>query len=91
MEENQIKLPDILLKELQELRDELTQNVVKIGRLNVQLSFYEKDVNIIKNELNSLYEEAAKISAKEDDIQNRVVKEYGTGKLDFETGVFTKA
>lgn len=89
-ETNQIKLPEELLNELQELRDTLTQNVVKIGRLNVQLSFYEKDIKIIKGELDSLYEEAAKISAKEDEIQNRVVKEYGIGKLDFETGVFTK-
>jgi len=88
--QNEIKLPEELLTELQQLRDELTQNVVKIGRLNVQLSFYKKDIEIIENELASLYQEAAAISSKEDAVQNKVVSEYGNGKLDFETGVFTK-
>jgi conjugal transfer/entry exclusion protein len=90
MDEKQVKLSDELLSELQQLRDELTQNVVKIGRLNVQLSFYKRDMEIIDNELKSLYNEAATISVKEDEIQNRVVGEYGNGKLDFETGIFTK-
>jgi conjugal transfer/entry exclusion protein len=88
--QNEIKLPEELLTELQQLRDELTQNVVKIGRLNVQLSFYKKDIEIIEGELSNLYQEAAAISAKEDSIQNKVVSEYGNGKLDFETGIFTK-
>lgn len=88
--QNEIKLPEELLTELQQLRDELTQNVVKIGRLNVQLSFYKKDMEIIESELASLYQEAAAISSKEDGVQNKVVSEYGNGKLDFETGIFTK-
>jgi hypothetical protein len=47
-------------------------------------------MEIIESELSSLYQEAAAISAKEDAVQNKVVSEYGNGKLDFETGVFTK-
>jgi hypothetical protein len=86
--ENQTKLPEELLLEIQQLRDELTENVLKIGRLNVQVSFYEKDLEIFRNELNKLYEEAAKISVREEEMQNRVIKEYGDGKLDFESGVF---
>jgi conjugal transfer/entry exclusion protein len=88
--ENQIQLPNELMDELQKLRDELTQNVIKIGRLNVQLSFYKKDTEIIERELQNLYQEAAMISVKEDELQNKVTGEYGNGKLDFETGVFTK-
>ena len=49
--ENQTKLPEELLLEIQQLRDELTENVLKIGRLNVQVSFYEKDLEIFRNEL----------------------------------------
>jgi hypothetical protein len=86
--ENQTKLPEELLLEIQQLRDELTENVLKIGRLNVQVSFYEKDLEIFRNELKKLYEEAAKISIKEEEMQNKVTKEYGNGKLDFETGLF---
>lgn len=90
MSENKIQLPSELIEELQKLRDELTQNVIKIGRLNVQLSFYKRDMEIIEQELQNLYQEAATISVKEDEIQNRVTSEYGNGKLDFETGIFTK-
>jgi|LauGreDrversion4_2_1035121.scaffolds.fasta_scaffold2554078_1 hypothetical protein len=90
LQENQIKMSDELILEIQALRDELTQNVVRIGRLNVQLSFYRKDMEIINNELNSLYQAAESISIKEDDIQRKVVEQYGGGKLDFETGIFTK-
>ena len=32
----QIKLPEELLLEIQALKDELTENVIRIGRLNVQ-------------------------------------------------------
>lgn len=74
--------------EIQALRDELTQNVIKIGRLNVQVSFYEKDLEIFREELKKLYDEASKISLKEESLQNRVIQEYGMGKLDFETGIF---
>jgi hypothetical protein len=88
--ENQIKLSEELLLEIQNLRDELTQNVVKIGRLNVQLSFYEADIEIIKDELKKLYAQAADISMREDQVQNKVTTEHGNGKLDFETGLFTK-
>ena len=88
--ENQIKLPEELLLEIQSVRDQLTQNVIKIGRLNVQLSFYETDMAIVKDELKKLYQEAAEISLKEESIQNRVSTEYGSGKINFETGIFTK-
>lgn len=87
----QIKLPEELLLEIQKVRDELTQNVVRIGRLNVQLSFYKKDVKMIEDELSFLYQEAETISQKEEETQNKVISQYGQGNLDFESGIFTKA
>jgi hypothetical protein len=86
----QIKLPEELLLEIQKLRDELTQNVVRIGRLNVEAAFHRKDLQIIESELSSLYDLAEDISARESELQRRVISEYGNGKLDFESGVFTK-
>jgi hypothetical protein len=76
--------------EIQKLRDELTQNVVRIGRLNVQASFYRKDLEIIESDLKNLYELAEKISIDEEKLQGKVVQQYGTGKLDFESGIFYK-
>jgi hypothetical protein len=86
----QIKLPEELILEIQKLRDELTQNVVRIGRLNVQASFFRKDLEIIENDLKALYEQAEKISIEEERVQQKVVDQYGEGKLDFESGIFYK-
>lgn len=86
----QIKLPEELLLEIQNLRDELAQNVVKIGRLNVQLHFYRRDLQILEQQMDSLYQEAEEISDRESKLQNKVVAEYGQGKVDFESGIFTK-
>ena len=46
---------------------------------------------MLSAELDSLYDKAESISGREDDLQARVVNEYGNGKLDFESGIFTKA
>lgn len=86
----QIRLPEDLMLEIQKLRDELTQNVVRIGRLNVQASFYRKDLEIIENDLKNLYDVAERISIDEEKLQAKVVEQFGTGKLDFETGIFHK-
>ena len=86
----QIKLPEDLLAEIKKLRDELTQNIVRIGRLNVEAAFLRKDLQIIENDLHSLYEIAERISIDEEAIQSKVIQLYGTGKLDFESGIFYK-
>ena len=86
----QIKLPEELLMEIQKLRDELTSNVVRIGRLNVEAAFHRKDLEILESEINSLYDYAEDISLRESDLQKKVTDQYGNGKLDFETGLFTK-
>jgi hypothetical protein len=86
----QIKLQEDLLMEIQNLKDELTKNVVRIGRINIEVSFHKKDVEILESELVSLYDEAESIQMKESELQQRIINQYGNGKLDFESGVFTK-
>ena len=86
----EIKLPEDLLLEIQSLKDSLTENVVKIGRLNVQKSFYERDFKMLNEELNALYEQSAIISKKEEEMEIRITTEYGAGRLDLSSGVFVK-
>lgn len=86
----EIKLSDELLLEVQTLKDQLTENVVKIGRLNVQVSFYKRDLLLMEQELEHLYEEAARINVSEEELQNKVVAEHGEGKLDLVSGIYTK-
>ncbi len=66
-------------------------NVIKVGRLSVQKSFYEKDLEVINSQLANLHDQAALIYQKEEELQKRVITEYGNGKLDFETGIFTRS
>lgn len=86
----ELKLPDDLILEIQNLKEVLMDNIIKIGRLSVQKSFYEKDLLIINNELESLHNEASDIYAKEEALQEKVISQYGKGKLDFESGIFTR-
>lgn len=86
----EIKLSDELLLEVQTLKDELTENVVKIGRLNVQVSFYKRDLDLMNQELEHLYGEAARINVAEEELQSKVVAEHGEGKLDLVTGIYSK-
>jgi hypothetical protein len=76
--------------EIQKLRDELTANVVRVGRLNIEAAFHRKDLEIIETEINSLYDYAEDISLRESDLQKKVTDQFGNGKLDFESGIFTK-
>ena len=86
----QIKLPDELLTEIESVRNEITENVVLVGRLNVQKAFYQRDLKQIEAQLEAQYDKAEMLNQKEDELQKKVVSQYGNGKLDFATGIFTK-
>lgn len=87
----QIKLSDDLLLEIQSLRDDLTENVVKIGRLSVQTHFYERELENLKHELLKLHNQAEILDKKEQEMQERIAKDYGNGQLEMSTGIYTKA
>lgn len=86
----QIKLPEDLLKEIETVRNEITENVVLIGRLNVQKAFYQRDLKMIEAQLESHYDKSELLNQKEDELQKKVVSQFGNGKLDFASGIFTK-
>ena len=88
--EETVKLPEDLVLEVQNLKDELMDNVIQVGRLSVQKSFYEKDLEVINSQLANLHDQAALIYQKEEELQKRVITEYGNGKLDFKTGIITR-
>ena len=89
-ENNEIKLPEDLLLEIQALKDRLTENVIKIGRLSVQKSFYEKDLQMLNDELSVLFEDAGKISKDEENMEVKITTQYGAGRLDLASGLFLK-
>jgi hypothetical protein len=86
----QIKLPEELMKEIESVRNQVTENVVYIGRLNVQRSFYMRDIDEIEKQLQVEYDRAEDLNSRENELQQKVVSQFGQGKLDFSTGIFTK-
>lgn len=86
----QIKLPEELMKEIESVRNQVTENVVYIGRLNVQRSFYLRDIEEIEKQLQVEYDKSEELNGKENELQQKVVSQFGPGKLDFSTGIFTK-
>jgi hypothetical protein len=84
-----IKVREEFFSEIEKLKNDLTDNVIKIGRLKIEISLYEKDLHLMNLQLGNLCEEAEKIRIREIDLKKKLVEEYGPCEYDFETGTVT--
>ena len=84
-----IKIKEELFSEIEKLKNELTDNVIKIGRLKIEISLYEKDLHLMNLQLGNLCEEAEKIRIREIDLKKKLDEEYGPCEYDFESGTVT--
>ena len=89
--ENNIKLTPEELQSIQTLREQAKENVDKIGRMNIQKFFLEKELEFVKEQLEALYSETMQLNEKEKEKVDEIVNKYGEGKLDFATGLYTKS
>ncbi len=89
--ENNIKLTPEELQSIQTLREQAKENVDKIGRMNIQKFFLEKELEFVKEQLEALYSETMQLNEKEKEKVDEIVSKYGEGKLDFATGLYTKS
>jgi len=85
-----MKLPESLLLEIESLREELADNIIEIGKANIDLDFHKKEILELEKRLESFYVQAKINTSKEKELQTRIVSEYGEGLLNFETGEYTK-
>jgi hypothetical protein len=81
-----IKVREEFFSEIEKLKNDLTDNVIKIGRLKIEISLYEKDLHLMNLQLGNLCEEAEKIRIREIDLKKKLDEEYGPCEYDFETG-----
>lgn len=88
--DNQIKLTPEELQGIQALREQAKENVDKIGRMNIQKFFLEKELQFVQDQLESLYEETMQLNEQEKKTVDEIVNKYGEGKLDFVSGLYTK-
>ena len=86
----EIKISEELFSEIEKLKNELTENVIKIGRLKIEISLYEKDLHLMNLQLGNLCEEAEKIRIREIDLKKKLNEEYGPCEYNFETGTIIK-
>lgn len=89
--ENNIKLTPEELQSIQTLREQAKENVDKIGRMNIQKFFLEKELEFVQEKLEALYSETMQLNEKEKEKVDEIVSKYGEGKLDFATGLYTKS
>jgi len=88
--DNQIKLTPEELQIIQTLREQAKENVDKLGRMNIQKFFLEKELQFVQEQLASLYEETMQLNEQEKKTVDEIVNKYGEGKLDFASGLYTK-
>ena len=86
----EIKINEELFSEIEKLKTELTENVVKIGRLRIEISLYEKDLNLMNFQLENLCGDAEKIRATEMELKKKLDEQYGPCEYNFETGTVRK-
>jgi hypothetical protein len=85
-----IKVREEFFSEIEKLKNDLTDNVIKIGRLKIEISLYEKDLHLMNLQLGNLCEEAEKIRIREIDLKKKLDEEYGPCEYNFETGTVVK-
>jgi hypothetical protein len=82
----EIKINEELFSEIESLKSELTDNVIKIGRLKIEISLYEKDLALMNLQLQNLCDEAEVIRSKEISLKKKIDETYGPCEYNFETG-----
>lgn len=90
MESNQIRLTDDELKEINDLRLEILDNVESLGRLNIKKHFLQRELSEIEFEIASHLQKSEELDGAERSLTSRVIEKYGEGNLNFQTGEYTK-
>lgn len=85
-----MKIDEELFSEIETLKKSLTENVIKIGRLKIEISLYEKDLNLMNLQMSNLCEEAEKIRIQEMTLKKKLEEKYGPCEYNFDTGTIKK-
>lgn len=83
------KLTDEELSSVKSLREQIIGVISSVGQLKLTHDLMEEDLTSVKSRLS---EEAAKykeLLVKEKGLIDELLKKYGMGSLDVDTGVFT--
>lgn len=83
------KLTDEELSSVKSLREEIVGAISTVGQLKLTYDLMEEDLTTVKSKLNEQVTKYKELLVKERTLVEELLKKYGMGSLDVETGVFT--
>ena len=83
------KLTDEELSLVKSLRDEIVGVISNVGQLKLTHDLMEEDLITVKSRLTEQTTKYKELLNKEKSVIDDLLKKYGIGSLDVETGVFT--
>lgn len=84
-----VKITDVELSSIKTLRDEIVSVISTVGQMKLTCDLMEQDLISVKSQLNEQVEKYKQLLVKEKEVIDELLKKYGMGSLDVETGVFT--
>jgi len=91
MKNNQVELTSDELAEILSLNNEYQEILISLGQINLRRDSIEKEeaaLKITESEHYNSYDETQK---KEANFKQRIVRKYGEGEINLESGVYTKS
>lgn len=83
------KLTDEELSSVKGLREQIISVISIVGQLKLTHELMEEDLSTIKSKLTEEVIKYKELLVKEKGLVDELLKKYGMGSLDVETGVFT--
>jgi len=83
------KLTDEELSSVKGLREQIISVISIVGQLKLTHDLMEEDLSTIKSKLTEEVVKYKELLVKEKGLVDELLKKYGMGSLDVETGVFT--
>lgn len=85
-----LKLPENILLEIQDLQTRISKSLLDVGQITLIISKMESEIKIAEQEKNKKVLEAENLEEEKRILSERIISEYGEGKLDLSTGIYTK-
>jgi predicted house-cleaning noncanonical NTP pyrophosphatase (MazG superfamily) len=83
------KLTDEELSSVKSLREEIIGSISTVGQLKLTHDLMNEDLTSVKSKLEEEVVKYKALLVKEKGLVDDLLKKYGMGSLDVETGVFT--
>jgi len=85
----EIKLPESLLLEVQDLQNRITESVLNIGQVSLMISQAEMELEILKQEYKKKITSTGELQEEQRSLSEKIISEYGEGNLNISTGLYT--